>query len=757
MKFRFPIVIIDEDYRSENTSGLGIRALASAIEAEGVEVLGVTSYGDLSSFAQQQSRASAFILSIDDEEFDVDSPEDVANAIKNLRSFIGELRFRNEDIPIYLYGETRTSQHIPNDILRELHGFIHMFEDTPEFVARHIIREARSYLESLAPPFFRELVKYASDGSYSWHCPGHSGGVAFLKSPVGQMFHQFFGENMLRADVCNAVDELGQLLDHTGPVAEAERNAARIFHADHCFFVTNGTSTSNKIVWHANVANNDVVVVDRNCHKSILHAITMTGAIPVFLRPTRNHLGIIGPIPQDEFLPENIARKIEANPFASKAKNKKPRILTLTQSTYDGVIYNVEMIKETLDSKIPTLHFDEAWLPHAAFHDFYHDMHAIGADRPRTKDTMIYATHSTHKMLAGLSQASQITVQDAENRPLDRNVFNEAYLMHTSTSPQYAIIASCDVAAAMMEPPGGTALVEESICEAMDFRRAMRKVSQEYGENDWWFKVWGPDNLPDEGIGERDDWILRSDAEWHGFGKLSTNFNMLDPVKATVVTPGLDISGTFAEQGIPAALVSKYLAEHGVVVEKTGLYSFFILFTIGITKGRWNTLLTALQQFKDDYDRNQPMWRILPDFCKTQPTYERMGLRDLCQQIHQAYRKYDLARLTTEVYLSDMIPALKPSDAYAKMAHGDIERVGIDELEGRVTGVLLTPYPPGIPLLIPGERFNSRIVEYLQFAREFNARFPGFETYVHGLAQDIGPDGLPRYYVDCVLESETNE
>ncbi|AWG35841.1 arginine/lysine/ornithine decarboxylase [Alcaligenes aquatilis] len=757
MKFRFPIVIIDEDYRSENTSGLGIRALASAIEAEGVEVLGVTSYGDLSSFAQQQSRASAFILSIDDEEFDVDSPEDVANAIKNLRSFIGELRFRNEDIPIYLYGETRTSQHIPNDILRELHGFIHMFEDTPEFVARHIIREARSYLESLAPPFFRELVKYASDGSYSWHCPGHSGGVAFLKSPVGQMFHQFFGENMLRADVCNAVDELGQLLDHTGPVADAERNAARIFHADHCFFVTNGTSTSNKIVWHANVANNDVVVVDRNCHKSILHAITMTGAIPVFLRPTRNHLGIIGPIPQEEFLPENIARKIEANPFASKARNKKPRILTLTQSTYDGVIYNVEMIKETLDSKIPTLHFDEAWLPHAAFHDFYHDMHAIGADRPRTKDTMIYATHSTHKMLAGLSQASQITVQDAENRPLDRNVFNEAYLMHTSTSPQYAIIASCDVAAAMMEPPGGTALVEESICEAMDFRRAMRKVSKEYGENDWWFKVWGPDNLPEEGIGERDDWILRSDAEWHGFGKLSTNFNMLDPVKATVVTPGLDISGTFAEQGIPAALVSKYLAEHGVVVEKTGLYSFFILFTIGITKGRWNTLLTALQQFKDDYDRNQPMWRILPDFCKTQPTYERMGLRDLCQQIHQAYRKYDLARLTTEVYLSDMIPALKPSDAYAKMAHGDIERVGIDELEGRVTGVLLTPYPPGIPLLIPGERFNSRIVEYLQFAREFNARFPGFETYVHGLAQDIGPDGLPRYYVDCVLESETNE
>ena len=752
MKFRFPIVIIDEDFRSENASGLGVRALADALEAEGVEVLGVTSYGDLSSFAQQQSRASAFILSIDDEEFDEESPEDVAAAIKNLRTFIGELRFRNEDIPIYLYGETRTSQHIPNDILRELHGFIHMFEDTPEFVARHIIREARSYLDSLAPPFFRELVKYASDGSYSWHCPGHSGGVAFLKSPVGQMFHQFFGENMLRADVCNAVDELGQLLDHTGPVAEAETNAARIFHADHCFFVTNGTSTSNKIVWHANVANNDIVVVDRNCHKSILHAITMTGAIPVFLRPTRNHLGIIGPIPLDEFSPESIQRKIEANPFAREAANKTPRILTLTQSTYDGVIYNVEDIKATLGETIETLHFDEAWLPHAAFHEFYEDMHAIGPNRPRSKNTMVYATHSTHKLLAGLSQASQITVQDAENRALDRNIFNEAYLMHTSTSPQYAIIASCDVAAAMMEPPGGTALVEESIKEALDFRRAMRKVSSEYGKDDWWFQVWGPDKLVNEGIGSREDWILKSNDRWHGFGELAEGFNMLDPIKATVVTPGLDISGTFAQTGIPAALVSKYLAEHGVVVEKTGLYSFFILFTIGITKGRWNTLLTALQQFKDDYDRNQPLWRILPDFCKAHPGYDRLGLRDLCQQIHEVYKKYDLARLTTEVYLSDMVPAMKPSDAYAKMAHREVERVNIDELEGRVTGVLLTPYPPGIPLLIPGERFNRMIVDYLQFAREFNAQFPGFETYVHGLAQDIDPDGNPRYYVDCIRE-----
>ncbi|MFN3749892.1 MAG: Orn/Lys/Arg decarboxylase N-terminal domain-containing protein [Thiobacillus sp.] len=746
MRFRFPVVIIDEDFRSENASGLGIRALAEAIEKEGMEVLGVTNYGDLTSFAQQQARASAFILSIDDEEL-AGSDEDTTKALQKLRAFVEEVRFRNAEIPIFLHGETRTARHIPNDILRELNGFIHMLEDTPEFLARYIAREARAYLDSLVPPFFRALTHYAADGSYSWHCPGHSGGVAFLKSPIGQMFHQFFGENLLRADVCNAVDELGQLLDHTGPVAASERNAARIFNCDHLFFVTNGTSSSNKMVWHATVAPGDIVVVDRNCHKSILHAIMMCGAIPIFLTPTRNHYGIIGPIPLDEFRPENIEKKIAAHPFARDVK-RKPRILTITQSTYDGILYNVDMIKELLGDYIDTLHFDEAWLPHATFHDFYRGMHAIGRNRPRAKDALVFATQSTHKLLAGLSQASQILVQDSETRKLDFHRFNEAYLMHTSTSPQYAIIASCDVAAAMMEPPGGTALVEESIKEALDFRRAMRKVDAEFGDS-WWFKVWGPDKLAEEGVGDREDWMLEAGARWHEFGNLAPGFNLLDPIKATVITPGLDMDGSFADWGIPAAIVTKYLAEHGVIVEKTGLYSFFIMFTIGITKGRWNTLVTALQQFKADYDENQPLWRVLPEFVEKHPRYEKTGLKDLCDQIHTIYKAKDVARLTTEMYLSEMAPAMKPADAFAKMAHREIERVEIDKLEGRITAMLVTPYPPGIPLLIPGERFNATIVRYLQFTREFNEKFPGFETDVHGLVEE-NVDGRARYYVDCV-------
>ena len=310
------------------------------------------------------------------------------------------------------------------------------------------------------------------------------------------------------------------------------------------------------------------------------------------------------------------------------------------------------------------------------------------------------------------------------------------------------IIASCDVAAAMMEAPGGTALVAESILESLDFRRAMRKVEKDFGR-DWWFKVWGPDKLAEEGVGKSSDWVLKANARWHGFGALADGFNMLDPIKCTIVTPGLDLSGKFAKTGIPASIVTKFLAEHGVVVEKTGLYSFFIMFTIGITKGRWNTMLTALQQFKDDYDKNAPMWRILPEFCAAHPRYERMGLRDLCQAIHETYAKGDIARLTTEMYLSDLHPAMKPTDAFARIAHRETERVPIDALEGRITTSLLTPYPPGIPLLIPGERFNRKIVDYLRFARRFNEAFPGFDTDVHGLVEE-DPSGRPGYFVDCV-------
>jgi arginine decarboxylase len=294
-------------------------------------------------------------------------------------------------------------------------------------------------------------------------------------------------------------------------------------------------------------------------------------------------------------------------------------VLTITQSTYDGILYNVEAIKEELDGKIDTLHFDEAWLPHAAFHDFYGDYHAIGADRPRCKESMIFSTQSTHKLLAGLSQASQILVQDAENNNLDRDVFNEAYLMHTSTSPQYSIIASCDVAAAMMEEPGGKALVEESIMpkpwiSAAPCARWTRSGAPTGGSRSGARRIFprkasrsarpGCSSPASAGT---------ASASWPKASICSIRSRPRSSPRAWTWM------ASSPSNGIPAAIVTKYLAEHGVIVEKCGLYSFFIMFTIGITKGRWNSMVTALQQFKDDYDKNQPLWKVLPEFVAEEP------------------------------------------------------------------------------------------------------------------------------------------
>ncbi|MCK7582012.1 MAG: hypothetical protein MZV65_44650 [Chromatiales bacterium] len=385
------------------------------------------------------------------------------------------------------------------------------------------------------------------------------------------------------------------------------------------FFVTNGTSTVEQ----------DRVALRRwrratswwstaTATSRVLHAIIMTGAIPVFLMPTRNHYGIIGPIPLDEFQPESDPAA-RSTPTRSRAGAKrKPRVLTHhAEHLRRHRSTTSRRSRSMLDGRIDTLHFDEAWLPHAAFHDFYRDMHAIGSGpAAQPSDSMVFATQSTHKLLAGLSQASQILVQDsrdAQARPLP--CFNEAYLMHTSTSPQYAIIASLrrgggdDGAARRHRRWSRSRSPRRSTSAAPCARSTTSSASR------WWFKVWGPEHLAEEGIGDARGLDAEAPAtRWHGFGNLAPGFNMLDPIKATVITPGLDVDGDFAEPGIPAAIVTKYLAEHGIIVEKTGLYSFFIMFTIGITKGRWNTLVTELQQFKDDYDHNQPLWRVLPEF-----------------------------------------------------------------------------------------------------------------------------------------------
>jgi arginine decarboxylase len=569
------------------------------------------------------------------------------------------------------------------------------------------------------------------------------------------MFYSFFGENTLRSDVSVSVGALGSLLDHTGPIAAGERNAARIFGSDETLFVVGGTSTANKIIWHGMVGRGDLVLCDRNCHKSILHSLVMTGATPIYLVPSRNNLGIIGPISREQFTPASIRKKIAANPFARETSGKV-KLMVITNSTYDGLCYNVDAIKESLGDAVEVLHFDEAWYAYANFHEFYDGFHGISSEHPaRAPHAITFATHSTHKLLCALSQASMIHVLNGQKKQLDMTRFNEAFMMHTSTSPQYGIIASCDVAAAMMEQPAGRALVQEMIDEALSFRRAMTAVKSEI-KSAWWFDIWQPDAIAKSPTARKEDWMLKPGARWHGFEDLAENHALVDPIKVTILSPGLASDGTMHEHGIPAAVVVKFLSSRRIEIEKTGLYSFLVLFSMGVTKGKWSTLVTELLNFKDLYDANAPLTRVLPALAEAHPeAYGSMGLKDLCEQVHQVYREDNLPKAQKDMYTTLPEMALRPADAYDRFVHGQVESVPIDELMGRILAVMVVPYPPGIPVIMPGERLTAAtksIQDYLLYAREFDTKFPGFETDIHGLRFEPAAGGR-RYLVDCLTES----
>jgi arginine decarboxylase len=741
----FPIAIIDEDYEGKRAAGRGMRQLAAAIEKEGFRVVAGLSYTDAQRLVEVFNNESCWLVS-------VDGAEAGAQQWQILEEVLGAKRRRNDRLPIFLFGDERTAEMVPASVLRHANAFMRLFEDSPEFLARVIARAANLYLERLPPPMFKALMDYTLHGSYSWHTPGHGGGVAFRKSPVGNLFYQFFGENTLRSDISVSVGALGSLLDHTGAIAEGERNTARIFGSDETLFVVGGTSTSNKIVWHGMVSKGDLVLCDRNCHKSILHSLIMTGATPIYLVPSRNGLGIIGPISREQFTPESIRQKVAASPLA-KETNGKVRLLVMTNSTYDGLCYNVDAIKQLLGDTVDVLHFDEAWYAYANFHEFYDGYHGISSARPtRSPHAITFATQSTHKLLAALSQSSMIHVQHSEKQRLDMARFNEAFMMHTSTSPQYGIIASCDVAAAMMEQPAGRALVQETIDEALSFRRAMTAVKKQMNDS-WWFDVWQPEPMAAQPANDRAHWVLKPGDRWHGFEGLAENHVLVDPIKVTILTPGLSANGSMQQHGIPAAVVTKFLSSRRIEIEKTGLYSFLVLFSMGITRGKWSTLVTELINFKDLYDTNAPLRRVLPAFVDAHPaSYTKMGLKDLCEQVHQVYREDNLPKAQKDMYTTLPEMAMRPADAYESLVRGRVESVEIDKLAGRTLAVMLVPYPPGIPLIMPGERITAAtksIHDYLLYARDFDRRFPGFETDIHGLRFEPAADGR-RYLVDCV-------
>ncbi len=635
----------------------------------------------------------------------------------------------NEYLPLYAFINTHSTMDVSAHEMRMAIWFFEYGLGAADEIGQRIRQYTDEYVEAITPPFTRALFNYVREGKYTFCTPGHMAGTAYQKSPVGCLFYDFFGANTLKSDVSISVTELGSLLDHTGPHLEAEEYVARTFGAEQSYMVTNGTSTSNKIVGMYAAPAGSTMLVDRNCHKSLTHLLMMSDIIPLWMKPTRNALGILGGIPKQEFSSESIARKVRDTPDA-----QWPVHAVITNSTYDGLLYNTDWIKQTLD--VPSIHFDSAWVPYTHFHPIYNGKSGMSGER--TPGKVIFETQSTHKMLAAFSQASLIHIKG----DYDEETFNEAYMMHTTTSPSYPLVASIETAAAMLRGNPGKRLINRSVERALHFRKEIQRLRQE--ADGWFYDIWQP-----EAIEDAECWPISPGEDWHGFTRTDENHMFLDPVKVTILTPGMDELGNMAEEGIPAALVAKFLDERGVVVEKTGPYNLLFLFSIGIDKTRAMGLLRGLMEFKRAYDLNLRVKNMLPDLYAEDPDfYRNMRIQTLAQGIHNLIKQHNLPQLMLKAF--DVLPEMEmtPHQMYQQQVKGNIETVELDNLINRVSANMILPYPPGVPLVMPGERVTAEsraVLDFLLMLCSIGRHYPGFETDIHGAKR--GEDGIYRVRV----------
>jgi ornithine decarboxylase len=716
-----------------------------------------------------------------------------ADRMADIKEFVAFVRHRGLDTPLFLLVSHHHLQEIDADTLKLITGYVFAGEDTPEFLAKNLLSHLSQYAESLKTPFFGAMIDYAEQGNQMWTCPGHNGGVFYRKSPVGQLFVEHLGEAVFRNDLDNSVVELGDLLTHEGPARQAEIEAAKIFGAERTYFVLNGTSTSNKIALSAIVAPGDLVLFDRNNHKAAVHgALLFGGGIPVYLETTRNPQGLIGPIDADALEEKAIREKIRTHPLVTDPEAwRRPRpfrAAVIEQCTYDGTIYSAEQILAKLGPLCDYLFFDEAWAGFMKFHPLFRGRFAMGLGDLGPEAPGIIATQSTHKQLAGFSQASQIHVKDShvgDRRRVEPRRFNELFMLHASTSPFYPLFASLDVGAQMMKGRSGIVLWDDTIRLGIELRKKIRALKTEYETQKshhadaWFFDPFVPDFVPvenrsSEGMrwedistdrlaSEPDLWTLAPQASWHGFRGLTPGYAMTDPNKLTLLTPGFDrATGQYLESGVPAPVVAEFLRERRIVPEKNDFNSILFLLTPGLESSKAGTLLSGLVAFKQAHEENAPLDDAIPSLVARYPgRYAGMGVRDLCQQLHEVYRKHDASRLQAAQFAGGLLPeiVMPPRDAWERLLRNQVDYVPISEVEGRIAATLALVYPPGIGVVVPGERYGGRAraaLDYLLMFEQVSNRFPGFENEIQGVYRERAPDGSVRLFT-YVLQNDIKE
>jgi arginine/lysine/ornithine decarboxylase len=799
----YPILLAEHELGSGSAIGRAAEAIEAALVRRGLEVITATTLADVEFILASNASVGAVLLDWDL----VGSPRELKSVVERAHSL-------SEQLPVLLLAERSDIESFPLEVAELTDGAFWLHEDTPEFVAGRVERLVTEYADQLLSPFFGALKRYVDNYNWVWCCPGHNGGMFYRKTPLGRIFFDYVGEPFLRGDLCNASPELGSILQHQGPVLDAEQRAAEVFGAERTYFVLNGTSTSNKMVTLALLAPGDLVLFDRNCHKSMHHgALMMAGATPVYLNPTRDANGIIGPVDHRLLNEDYIRGQIRANPLVTDpdAWNRpRPfRLAILTNTTYDGVCYNEREVLDRIGRLCDYVIFDEAWMGYAKFHPLFRDRFGMSLTDLGPDDPGIYSTQSTHKCLAGMSQASQIHVRDShlrgQTRRINHDRFNEVFMMHTSTSPQYNMIASLDVGAEIMRGRPGFALMDEAVRESIALRKQIERYHEEINQRDgasqpnWFFDIFGPHRLTLDteqleasldapwlssdtrdtiakaiaagGVKDvswrevSDDilatvpecWMFHEGDDWHDLEGLAPGYVMLDPTKCSITTPGIENGRQFAETGIPAAVPAAVLRAHGIVNEKTSFYTILMLVTPAIERGKSATLLSELLEFKRAYDAEVALREALPDLVAAHPhRYGTESLRQLCDEMHELLRSRGADALQRAVYNAAHEPemVMTPAAAHTALIRNEVELVSLDDLAGRVAANLVVVYPPGIAIMVPGERFaeDSAAVAYLRLFEESDNLFPGFETEMQGIFPERGADGRLRYFTYVVKQ-----
>lgn len=664
-------------------------------------------------------------------------------------------------IPVLLIKDSDT--HVNDDIIGHVYRVIDLNETDHDFYTRQIESAASHYEENVLPPFFKDLEKYVENGYSQFDCPGHQGGAFFRKHPAGRVFYDFFGENVFRADLCNADVAMGDLLIHEGPALTAQKHAARVYNADKTYFVLNGTSTSNKVVLNAVLAPGDIVLFDRNNHKSVDHgALVLAGATPVYLETARNAFGSIGGILEHCFDEEYI-RKLVAEKDPVKAKEKRPiRMAVIQLGTYDGCIYNARQVIDKIGHLCDYIFFDSAWVGYEQFIPMMKDCSPLLLDLT-PEDPGIFVSQSVHKQQAGFSMTSQIHKKDSHIKGQDRYVphkrVNNAFMMHASTSPLYQLFAALDINAKMHAGEAGKKLWVDAVKTVIETRKQVLRHCHYirplvpptvYG------KKW-EDGDTEKMANDINYWAFEPGAKWHGFEGYGKGQYFIDPMKLQFVTCGIDIENNdYEEFGIPGNILANYLRENGIIPEKCDLNDILFLMTPAENKTKMDDLVAKLIRFEKLIDEDAPMAEVLPSVYRAnEEKYRGYTIRQLCQEMHDFYKDRKVFTLQKHLFLEDYFPeyVMNPQTAQYELMRGHGELIDLEQAEGRVALEGALPYPPGVLCVHPGEKWSKSCVEYFLDLVEGINQLPGFAPEIQGVYVQTGDDGKKHAY-GYVLKKE---